>query len=73
MTENNSKIRISAKKLFLTYKNIHSELTLEHVLQELKKKKCLNEFNYILAKEKTHENAETNIYAILTREKKFQI
>lgn len=52
MTENNSKIRISAKKLFLTYKNIHSELTLEHVLQELKKKSVLMNLIIFLQKKK---------------------
>ncbi len=60
------KFRISAKKMFLTYSQVHPEMTHDTVLECLKKE--FNNFNYVLAKEDhKEEGGGVHLHAIITK------
>lgn len=64
--------RISAKKLYLTYSQVHQDLDSNTVLTALKKNHSLPFFDYIIAKE-YHQDGGIHFHALLLFNKKVNI
>ena len=70
--KNSDKFRIYAKKIFLTYSQVHPQLTHQHLLEQLKNKLNQTNLNYVIGKE-IHQDGGIHYHAILTVSEKYQI
>lgn len=64
--------RISAKKIYLTYSQVHHSLNSNHILQVMKKKENLPSFHYLIAKE-SHADGGIHFHLLLIAKNKFNI
>ena len=70
--EKQKNFRISAKRIILTYSQAHSEMSTEDVLEQLKNKPSLGQFNYLIARE-VDEDGGLHFHVVLINFTKFSI
>lgn len=64
--------RICAKKLYLTYSQVNKDMTSNDVIQQLKSKDSLPDFDYLVSRE-LHQDGGVHYHVLLAAEKKFDI
>lgn len=64
--------RIYAKKLYLTYSQVHEDMTSEDVISQLKAKERLPSFDYLISRE-LHQDGGIHFHVLITSQAKFNI
>jgi hypothetical protein len=64
--------RIYAKKLYLTYSQVHKDMTSQDVISQLKAKERLPSFDYLISRE-LHQNGGIHFHLLITSDRKFNI
>ena len=67
-----TQFRIAAKKIFLTYSQVNSEITALHVLEQLQSKIQLRHFQYVISKE-YHKDRGIHFHVVLIQQEKVDI
>ena len=64
--------RIAAKNIYLTYSQVHKDMTSQHLILALKAKENFPTFDYLVSRE-THQDGGVHLHVLIASDKKFDI